>query len=229
MGGDRASERAAMLATQLVGRGITDQRVLAAMGSIPRERFVPESEGRNAYADRAVSIGAGQTISQPWIVAAICQALELTGTESVLEVGTGSCYSAAVLAQLAARVTSIERIEELALAARARLAALELDDTIEIRIGDGSLGDVPGGPFEAIAVHAAVPQPPTALLDRLATGGRLIAPVARGGDEILTRFRRHRDPPASGPSAFSREPLVSCRFVPLIGEQAYPPAAGDSE
>lgn len=218
-----------MLATQLAGRGITDQRVLAAMGTIPRERFVPESERRHAYADRALSIGAGQTISQPWIVAAICQALELTGSESVLEVGTGSGYSAAVLTQLAARVTSIERIEELALAARARLAALELDDTIEIRIGDGSLGDVPGGPFEAIAVHAAVPQPPAALLGLLATGGRLIAPVARGGDEILTRFRRRRDPPASGLSAFSREPLASCRFVPLIGEGAYPVGSGESE
>lgn len=218
-----------MLATQLEGRGITDQRVLAAMGSVPRERFVPESEAPHAYADRAVSIGAGQTISQPWIVAAICQALELTGSESVLEVGTGSGYSAAVLAQLAARVTSIERIEELALAARARLAALELDETIEIRIGDGSLGDATGGPFEAIAVHAAVPHPPTALLDQLAIGGRLIAPVARGGDEILTRFRRRRDAPPSGSASFSREPLVSCRFVPLIGEGAYPPGSGVSE
>ncbi len=216
-----------MLAEQLEGRGITDQRVLEAMGSVPRESFVPESEQRHAYADRALTIGAGQTISQPWIVAAICQALELDGTESVLEVGTGSGYSAAVLTQLAARVTSIERIEELAVAARARLAALELDASIEIRIGDGSLGDVPGGPFEAIAVHAAVPQPPAALLAQLAPGGRLVAPVATGGEEILTRFRRRPGARAADPASFSREPLVSCRFVPLIGEQAYPPPPGE--
>jgi protein-L-isoaspartate(D-aspartate) O-methyltransferase len=221
-------EPGAKLAKQLAGRGITDRRVLAAIASVPRERFVPESERSHAYEDRALAIGAGQTISQPWIVAAICQALELRAEESVLEIGTGSGYSAAVLARLARRVVSIERIEELALEAGARLDALGVGDAVEIRIGDGSAGAIEGGPFDAIAVHAAVPEAPRALLALLAPGGRLLAPVADAGDEVLTRFRRPREVPEGEVAAFSREPLVPCRFVPLIGEGAYPPPPGES-
>ena len=211
-----------MVAEQLAARGITDRRVLAAMGSVPREDFVPEAEQRLAYADCALGIEEGQTISQPWIVAAICQGLELAGSESVLEIGTGSGYSAAVLAELAERVVSIERIEGLALSARARLASLGYD-AVDVRIGDGSLGCPEQAPFDAIAVHAAVPHAPTALLAQLAPGGRLVAPVASAGEELLTRFRRPQEGAEGEDADFIREPLAPCRFVPLIGEQGYPP------
>jgi protein-L-isoaspartate(D-aspartate) O-methyltransferase len=227
MAPDRADERKAMVAEQLAARGISDERVLAAMGSVPRELFVPESEQRLAYADSALGIEAAQTISQPWIVAAICQGLELVGSESVLEIGTGSGYSAAVLAELAERVVSIERIEILALGARRRLAALGID-AVDVLIGDGSLGCPERAPFDAIAVHAAVPRSPAALLDQLAPGGRLVAPVASAGEELLTRFRRPPSPAGDEGAEFVREPLAPCRFVPLIGAQGYPPQPGES-
>jgi protein-L-isoaspartate(D-aspartate) O-methyltransferase len=224
---DRSIERQAMVAEQLAGRGITDARVLAAMESVPRELFVPESERRLAYADCALGIEAGQTISQPWIVAAICQGLELVGSESVLEIGTGSGYSAAVLAELARQVVSIERIESLGVGARERLSSLGFD-AVDVRIGDGSLGCPEEAPFDAIAVHAAAPRPPAALLAQLAPGGRLVAPVASAGEEVLTRFRRRPEGADQEEAEFAREPLAPCRFVPLIGEQGYPPQPGES-
>ena len=160
-----------MVERQLRRRGITDERVLEAMAEVPRELFVPLRRRRRAYADRALSIGQGQTISQPWIVAAICQALELEGDERVLEVGTGSGYSAAVLARLAAEVVGVERVAELAQGAERALMELGVAN-VRVVVGDGTLGpDGNGEAFEAIAVHATAPAPPPSLLARLAEGG----------------------------------------------------------
>jgi protein-L-isoaspartate(D-aspartate) O-methyltransferase len=207
-----------MVALQLRDRGISDERVLAAMGAVPRERFVPEEKRRRSYQDRALSVGHGQTISQPWILAAICQALSLRGTERVLEVGTGTGYSAAVLARLAAEVISVERVPELAERARATLAELG-EDRVEIIVGDGSVGFPGRAPFEAIAVHAAAPAPPHSLVAQLALGGRLVVPVAEAGGqgEMLTVFRR--DGPGEG--ELSARIIGPSRFVPLIGDEGF--------
>ena len=172
-----ASQRANMVERQLRRRGIGDQRVLEAMAAVPRERFVPEPYARRTYADSALPIGHEQTISQPWIVAAICQAMELRGSEKVLEVGTGSGYSAAVLARLAAEVITIERVPELADRARAALGDLGIAG-VEVVMGDGSAGLPDRAPFDAIAVHAAAPGPPPTLVTQLEIGGRLVVPIA---------------------------------------------------
>jgi protein-L-isoaspartate(D-aspartate) O-methyltransferase len=205
-----------MVERQLRRRGIVDERVLAAMGEVPREEFVPERSRSRAYADSALPIGEGQTISQPWIVAAICQALELSGTERVLEIGTGSGYSAAVLARLAAEVIGVERHESLAANARRALDALGVAN-IEVLVGDGSRGVPERAPFEAIAVHATAPAPPRKLLGQLADGGRLVAPIAADRVDLLTVFSRRGDELRS-------EEIGPCRFVPLIGEEGFGPA-----
>ena len=210
---DFAALRARMVERQLRRRGIADERVLAAMGEVPREAFVAPRMRRRAYADSALPIGERQTISQPWIVAAICQALELTGSERVLEVGTGSGYSACVLSLLAAEVISIERHPSLALAARETLASLAVTN-VELEIGDGSRGLPERAPFEAIAVHAAAPAPPPALIAQLAEGGRLVVPISTESDDMLTVLRRH------GAEAQARA-LGPCRFVPLVGEEGF--------
>jgi protein-L-isoaspartate(D-aspartate) O-methyltransferase len=185
------------------------------MEAVPREVFVPKGERRRAYADSALPIGEGQTISQPWIVAAICQTLELEGEERVLEVGTGSGYSACVLSLLAGSVLSIERLPELA--ARARLALGEAAVSgvdVEVVVGDGSRG-LPGEPpFDAIAVHAAAPGPPEALLGQLADGGRLVVPIAGRGADVLTVFRRRGE-------ELRWAEIGPCRFVPLLGEEGF--------
>jgi protein-L-isoaspartate(D-aspartate) O-methyltransferase len=210
---DFDAQRARMVERQLRRRGIEDERVLAAMAAVPREEFVPASLRERAYADSALPIGAEQTISQPWIVAAICQALELGGSELVLEVGTGSGYSAAVLARLAAHVVSIERHAGLSRGAAAALARLGAGN-VELLVGDGSLGVPERAPFDAIAVHATAPAPPAALLDQLAEGGRLVVPIAAGEADALTVLRRRRGEVES-------EGLGPCRFVPLIGEEGF--------
>src|SRR5215207_10296040 len=169
-----------MVERQLRRRGIADERVLAAMGEVPREAFVPERVRRRAYHDGALPIGAGQTISQPWIVAAICQGLELAGDELVLEIGTGSGYSAAVLARLGREVVSIERFAELATPARETLAELGISN-VEVRVGDGSRGAADRAPFGAIAVHATAPAAPATLLAQLERGGRLVVPISGRG------------------------------------------------
>jgi protein-L-isoaspartate(D-aspartate) O-methyltransferase len=205
-----------MVEYQLRRRGIFDKRVLAAMGAVPREEFVPEDRRRRAYDDSALPIGAGQTISQPWIVAAISQALALKGSETVLEIGTGSGYSACVLSLLVAEVVSVERRESLAGAARETLAALGMEN-VEVVVGDGSRG-LPGrGPFDAIAVHATAPAAPRALLSQLADGGRLVVPIAADAADLLTLFRRRGE-------ELTVEEIGPCRFVPLIGEEGF---AGD--
>lgn len=208
---DPARER--MVERQLRRRGIEDERVLAAMAAVPRVLFVPETIRDRAYADSALPIGEEQTISQPWIVAAICQALELQGSELVLEVGTGSGYSAAVLARLAAHVVSIERHEALSRGAAEVLAGLGVRN-VELVVGDGSLGVPERAPFDAIACHATAPAPPPALVGQLADGGRLVVPIAAGDNDVLTLLHR------SGDRIETRD-LGPCRFVPLIGEEGF--------
>jgi len=204
-----------MVERQLRRRGISDERVLAAMGEVPREEFVPERFRGRAYADSALPIGEGQTISQPWIVAAICQALELTGSERVLEIGTGSGYSAAVLARLASSVIGVERHESLAAGARRALGASGVAN-VEVLTGDGSRGLPEQAPFEAIAVHATAPAPPLKLLGQLTNGGRLVIPIAADRADLLTVLRRRGDELLS-------EEIGPCRFVPLIGEEGFGP------
>jgi protein-L-isoaspartate(D-aspartate) O-methyltransferase len=202
-----------MVERQLRRRGIEDERVLAAMADVPREAFLPEGLAERAYADSALPIGEEQTISQPWIVAAICQALELEGSELVLEVGTGSGYSAAVLARLAAHVVSIERHARLSRAAAEVLESQGVRN-VELVVGDGSLGSPERSPFDAIAVHAAAPAAPSALVDQLADGCRLVVPISGKEADVLTVLRRAGDrvePTELGP----------CRFVPLIGEEGF--------
>jgi protein-L-isoaspartate(D-aspartate) O-methyltransferase len=210
---DFASLRARMVERQLRRRGIEDERVLAAMEEVPREAFVPAELRDRAYADSALPIGKEQTISQPWIVAAICQALALTGEELVLEIGTGSGYSAAVLSRLASHVVSVERHEPLSRAAAEVLQALGVGNA-ELMVRDGSLGVPERAPFDAIAVHAAAPAAPPPLLAQLAAGGRLVVPIASAEADMLTVLRREGD-------RIESETIGPCRFVPLIGSEGF--------
>ena len=217
-----AAQRTEMVEWQLRRRGIRDQRVLEAMATVPRELFVPERYRRRAYADSALPIGHGQTISQPWIVAAICEALALEGSERVLEIGTGSGYSAAVLAMLADEVITVERVEELAIAARRLLAEIGISK-VEVVVGDGSAGLPDRAPYEAVAVHATAPSPPSTLIKQLAPGGRLVIPIATDAADMLTVFRRLEGQvdPKTG-DGLERTVIGPCRFVPLIGSEGYP-------
>jgi protein-L-isoaspartate(D-aspartate) O-methyltransferase len=210
---DFAGLRVRMVERQLRERGIEDERVLEAMEAVPREVFVPPRMRHRAYADSALPIGSEQTISQPWIVAAIAQAMELAGTERVLEIGTGSGYSAAVLARLAAEVVSVERHEPLSRAARQALAEVGVDN-VELLVGDGSRGVPERAPFDAIAVHATAPAAPPALIEQLADGGRLVVPIAMREADMLTALRREGD-------EVRARAIGPCRFVPLIGEEGY--------
>lgn len=214
-----AERRAKMVNRQLRRRGITDERVLAAMAAVPRELFVPEGLRRRAYADEALPIGSGQTISQPWIVAATLEGLDLKGGERVLEVGGGSGYTAALLARLAAHVTSVELLPELVAAARRALILAGADlDRIDLVAGDGSAGYPAGAPYDAIALHAAVPAEPDTALRELAPGGHLVAPVAAGSGEMLTVY--WRDPGRA--ERFGSRPIAACRFVPMLGAEGFP-------
>jgi protein-L-isoaspartate(D-aspartate) O-methyltransferase len=210
---DFDARRADMVEHQLRERGIRDERVLAAMGAVPREKFVPERRRDLAYADAALPIGSEQTISQPWIVAAILQALDLRGEEQVLEIGTGSGYSTCLLGRLARHVVSVERHSNLARAAAEALRACATDN-VELMVGDGSRGIPDRAPFDAIAVHAAAPAPPPALVEQLAENGRMVVPVASGKEEMLTLLRRR------GPELESIA-IAPCRFVPLIGAEGF--------
>ncbi len=203
-----------MVEQQLRNRDVEDERVLAAMERVPRHLFVPEELRDRAYADAALPIGSGQTISQPYMVARICEALSLHGNERVLDVGTGSGYQAAVLAELAAEVHTIERLPELANAAQARLEEAGYGDRVHVHVGDGTLGLAEEAPFDAIAVAAAAPVLPPSLYDQLEPRGRLVVPVGKRHGQQLQLVVRSPEGPAVVRS-------VSCRFVPLLGEEGF--------
>src|SRR5271165_6711699 len=208
-------QRARMVEEQLRSRGIRDPRVLAAMGKVPREEFISGEDVRDAYGDHPLPIGAGQTVSQPYIVAAMVEALDLRPTDRVLEVGTGTGYEAAVLAELAAEVWSIERHEELANNAREILARLGYTN-VHVIHGDGSLGLPEQAPFEGILVAAAAPRIPESLVAQLADGGRLVVPVGTRTEQQVHIVRK-----------LGNEIVITthdlCRFVPLVGAEGWQP------
>jgi len=194
--------------------GVRDPRVLAALEAVPRHGLVPDALRAQAYKDAALPIGGGQTISAPSTVAAMTEALELAGSETILEVGTGSGYQAAVLATLCERVVSIERLPRLAASARQALDRLGVTNVV-VHLGDGSLGRPTDGPYDAIVLTAGAPAVPEPLLAQLAPGGRLVAPIGPRGEQRLVRIRRGAD------DRFTREALAACRFVDLVGRHGW--------
>jgi protein-L-isoaspartate(D-aspartate) O-methyltransferase len=210
---DAVDARARMVERQLRGRGIRDERVLEAMARVPRERFVLESLRERAYDDGALPIGLEQTISQPFVVATICSLLALRGQERVLDVGTGSGYQAAVLAELAEDVVTVERFPALAEAARARLVEAGYA-RVDVRVGDGSLGVPERAPFSAIAVGAAAPAIPRTLYDQLDDDGRLVVPRgSRRAQDLVLVLR--------GPGGAVERTSMPVRFVPLVGDEGF--------
>ena len=203
-----------MVARQLVRRGIRDENVLKAMGSLPRELFVPSEIETDAYRDDALPIAAGQTISQPYIVARMTELLAPRTGMRVLEVGTGSGYQAAVLATIGCNVISIERHPDLAETARARLVELGLDRRVRIEVGDGSLGWPAAAPFEGIVVTAAAPRVPPTLRSQLADRGRLVVPVGTPRSQDLVGVMRLGD-------TFDERTFGGCVFVPLLGAEGF--------
>jgi protein-L-isoaspartate(D-aspartate) O-methyltransferase len=205
--------RQQMVAQQLAGRGITDERVLTAMRGVPRERFMPLDQQAFAYHDNAASIACEQTISQPYIVGLMSQALSLSGSEKVLEIGTGSGYQAAVLAELAKQVITIERHPRLA-----KTAAQVLDElgyaNVNVRCGDGSLGWQEEAPYDRIIVTAAAPDCPPALLDQLVDGGIIVLPRGGRDSQSVDRIEKRGNQQHC-------TSLCPCRFVPLLGEQGW--------
>lgn len=212
---DFAALRREMVNAQLIARGIRDPAVLQAMNTVPREAFVAADQVQFAYVDAPLPIGQGQTISQPYIVALMTEALELTPDDRVLEIGTGSGYAAAVLSRIAKEVYTVERRPELAHAAEARFQQLEYHN-IHVHIADGTLGWADRAPYDGIVVTAGGPAIPEPLLDQLGAGGRLVIPVGPRPDlQELMRVRR------SGQDAYRQENLGSVRFVPLVGEAGW--------
>lgn len=208
------SRRAAMVRHQLVERGISDPAVIAAMTTVPRHLFVAEDMAHLAYADMPLPTEDGQTISQPFMVAFMTEALELEPNDRVLEIGTGSGYSSAVLAEIAHEIFSIERLSGLAASAQRRLRRLGYG-RVHVRCGDGTLGWPEEAPFDAIVVAAGGPDVPGPLLDQLAEGGRLVIPVGRSQfEQILVRVRREG-------GRLKQERMAEVRFVPLIGARGW--------
>ncbi len=204
-----------MVDEQLARRGIGDPRVLAAFRRVPRHEFVPPEALGNAHDDSPLSIGDGQTISQPLVVAMTVEQLALQGHERVLEIGTGSGYAAAILGALAREVVTIERLERLATTAAARFARLGLTN-IRVHCADGTLGWPPAAPYEAICVAAGAPRPPPALLEQLAIGGRLVLPAGPMELQQLIRITR------IDATTYREELLGAVHFVPLVGAQGWP-------
>lgn len=210
---DFASQRERMVQNQIAGRGIRDERVLEAMRSIPRHAFVPREYRHLAYADGPLPIGAGQTISQPYIVALMAELLGLQGDEKVLEVGTGSGYQAAVLSCLARQVHTIERLASLAEQAERTLQALKIDN-VQVHLGDGTLGLIEYAPYRGIVVSAGAPRAPRAMLDQLEDGGALVIPVGKRSGQVLERWQREGD-------QFKHEDILTVAFVPLVGQAGW--------
>lgn len=208
------SKRQLMVETQIIPRGIQDRRVINAMLKVPRHLFVDEALWPEAYDDHPLPIGEKQTISQPYIVALMSELLKLKGTEKVLEIGTGSGYQCAILAELADQVFTIERIPSIAKRARKIFDQLKYTNVI-VHIGDGTLGWKEHSPYDGIIVTAAAPHPPTPLLQQLALGGRLVIPIGDEFTQNLTVFTR------SDETNFTEEDYGSCRFVKLIGDQGW--------
>jgi protein-L-isoaspartate(D-aspartate) O-methyltransferase len=208
-----ATLRQTMVDAQLRARGVRDERVLAAMGRVPRHLFVAGEDQDSAYEDHPLPIGDGQTISQPYIVAFMLEALSLDGSEAVLEIGSGSGYQTALLAELARQVYSMERIESLAHGATAILRRLGCGN-VSLIVGDGSLGWVEHAPFDAIVVSAAAPMIPQALLEQLRESGRMVIPVGPPDAQELKLARKQE-----GRAVVTN--LEGCRFVPLVGKQGY--------
>lgn len=213
-GSNYSKARERMVRQQIAARGIRAERVLDAMRSVPRHLFVPLESRHSAYMDGPLSIGQGQTISQPYIVALMTEALELKGHERVLEIGTGSGYQAAILSQLASHVYTVERIPELASRAQDLFRQLGYDN-ISIHVGDGTLGWLEHALYEAIIITAAAPEIPRPLTDQLAEGGRLVAPIGGSWSQSLVRVRKQR-------GHLRRQELTSVAFVPLIGQHGWP-------
>jgi protein-L-isoaspartate(D-aspartate) O-methyltransferase len=205
--------RLRMVEEQIVARGIKDQRVIAAMGKVPRHLFVEEALQSQGYSDHPLPIGEKQTISQPYMVALMTEALELTGKEKVLEIGTGSGYQTAILAECAAKVFSIERIRLLAIKARKLLLELGYFN-IEIKFSDGTFGWLEEGPFDAIMVTAGAPDIPQPLIDQLKVGGRMAIPVGDTFVQDLMRIQKTGD-------GITKENYGGCRFVRLIGKYGW--------
>lgn len=203
-----------MVEEQIAARGIRDPRILAVMGEIPRHRFVPEHLASLAYADEPLPIGGGQTISQPYIVAEMTRALALSGTEKVLEIGTGSGYQAAVLARLAREVVTVERLASLQERARAILEELGIVN-VTYAVGDGSLGAPEHAPFDRIIVTAAAPDVPQPLVEQLADGGIMVVPVGGRWEQDLVKVTKEG-------VSLRRQYLGGCRFVPLVGKCGFP-------
>ncbi len=205
--------RQKMLDAQIRARNVRDPRVLEAMRKVPRHLFVEEALRDRAYLDKALPIGEKQTISQPYMVAAMSEALELTGRERVLEIGTGSGYQTAILAELAESVFSVERIASFVPLARRRLEALGRYNVL-VKVGDGTIGWSEHAPYDAILVTAAAPQLPRPLLEQLSVGGRLVVPMGPEESQTLMRIRRDE-------KGFHEEALGECRFVKLIGRHGW--------
>ncbi len=207
-------KREQMVRRDLEGRGITDPRVLEAMREVPREAFVPARCESVAYRDRALPISSGQTISQPYMVAAMTEALRLEPGDRVLEVGTGSGYQTAILAEIAAEVYTVERLSSLSEDARQTLEEGGYEN-IHFRVGDGTLGWPEKAPFDAIVVTAAAPEVPESLMEQLVdSGGRIVIPVGSRGLQTLQRITRNGEEQET-------DELMSCRFVPLLGEEGW--------
>ena len=211
---DYSVSRRRMVEQQIMARGVNDQRVLDAMLKVPRHLFVEVGLQAHAYSDASLPIGEKQTISQPYMVAAMSAALELTGKERILEIGTGSGYQSAILSQLANRVYSIERISTLAGRARRLLDQLRMSN-VNIKVGDGTIGWKDQAPFDGILVAAGAPEVPIEYLEQLDVGGKLVLPVGDQHQQILLRVIKLAD------GSFKREQLMGCRFVPLIGEHGW--------
>lgn len=212
-GGNLESKRHQMVDHQIQARGVEDHLVLDAMRKVPRHVFVPREYADSAYADRPLPIGHGQTISQPYMVAVMTEALKLSGHEKVLEVGTGSGYQAAILAEIVDHVVTLERLPELAEAAEETLRQMSYIN-VEVIVGDGSKGYAPRAPYDGIIVTAGAPEVPVVLIEQLADGGRLVIPVGNSFQQTLTRVTKRGDDR-------NVERLEGCVFVPLIGEYGW--------